>query len=187
MEASAAWVRDGASRDATAWERALRLGSDPSALAGEHNVVRHGPVATPVRWGGSDARADADALMRAVAASLTVTGAATVSSLDALPAALGSRLDEAGVTRVVEDAASAVKRAREHGRLRIIGAVEPGVRGHADVAVYSAAPTASWLDVLPFVREQAVSITAHRYGTPHPPSGRIGAALLAGEVGIARG
>ncbi|MFV0286959.1 MAG: bifunctional proline dehydrogenase/L-glutamate gamma-semialdehyde dehydrogenase, partial [Demequina sp.] len=191
VEASAAWVRDGASRDATAWERALRLGSDPSALAGEHNVWRHGPVATPVRWSGSDAGAaagaDADALIRAVAASLTVTGAATVSSAAALPAGLGARLDEAGVTRVVEDAESAVKRAREHGRLRVVGAVEPGVRGHADVAVYSAAPTASWLDVLPFVREQAVSVTAHRYGTPHPPSGRIGAALLAGEVGIARG
>ncbi|MDI2022081.1 hypothetical protein PJL18_02610 [Paenarthrobacter nicotinovorans] len=40
--------------------------------------------------------------------------------------------------------------------------------GRPDVAVYHGAVTqAGRIEMLPFLREQAVSITAHRFGTPN--------------------
>jgi RHH-type proline utilization regulon transcriptional repressor/proline dehydrogenase/delta 1-pyrroline-5-carboxylate dehydrogenase len=41
--------------------------------------------------------------------------------------------------------------------------------GDPDVAIYSGAVTAAGrVELLPFLREQAVSITAHRFGNPFP-------------------
>ncbi|WP_084078332.1 proline dehydrogenase family protein [Demequina sp. NBRC 110057] len=178
-----AWVRAGAARDAGAWSDDLAHGHDPSGLTGERNVLRHAPVATPIRWDGDDA----DALVRVVAASLTVTGAATVTAASALSEATASLLAAAGVAVHIEPAEAALTRGLGHGRLRVVGEVEDGLRGRADLALYTAPVTGAWLELLPFVREQAVSVTQHRYGTPHPPSVRVGDALLAGEVPAPRG
>jgi RHH-type proline utilization regulon transcriptional repressor/proline dehydrogenase/delta 1-pyrroline-5-carboxylate dehydrogenase len=57
-------------------------------------------------------------------------------------------------------------------RVRLIGgdvsALYSAVGGRPDVAVYGEPVTeAGRLEILPFVREQAVSITAHRFGTPN--------------------
>ncbi|MBC7724118.1 MAG: proline dehydrogenase family protein [Burkholderiaceae bacterium] len=58
-------------------------------------------------------------------------------------------------------------------RIRLIGgsplAVASAVGGSPDVAIYAAPPTAEGrVELLPYLREQAVSITAHRFGTPDP-------------------
>ena len=55
-------------------------------------------------------------------------------------------------------------------RIRLIG-TDPGLRdalaGNARVAVYDGPVTTEGrIELLPFVREQAVSITAHRFGNP---------------------
>jgi RHH-type proline utilization regulon transcriptional repressor/proline dehydrogenase/delta 1-pyrroline-5-carboxylate dehydrogenase len=43
------------------------------------------------------------------------------------------------------------------------------IGGRPDVAVYAAEPTPQGrLELLPFLQEQAVAITAHRFGTPDP-------------------
>jgi RHH-type proline utilization regulon transcriptional repressor/proline dehydrogenase/delta 1-pyrroline-5-carboxylate dehydrogenase len=57
------------------------------------------------------------------------------------------------------------------GRIRLIGGtpaeVAAATGGRPDLAVYSNVVTESGrLELLPFVREQAISITAHRFGTP---------------------
>jgi RHH-type proline utilization regulon transcriptional repressor/proline dehydrogenase/delta 1-pyrroline-5-carboxylate dehydrogenase len=57
-------------------------------------------------------------------------------------------------------------------RIRLVGGaaaqVTAATNGRPDVAVY-AGPVllAGRIEMLPFLREQAVSITAHRFGTPN--------------------
>ncbi len=47
------------------------------------------------------------------------------------------------------------------------GALARATGGRPDLAVWSGPVTASGrLELLPFLREQAVSVTAHRFGTP---------------------
>jgi RHH-type proline utilization regulon transcriptional repressor/proline dehydrogenase/delta 1-pyrroline-5-carboxylate dehydrogenase len=63
-------------------------------------------------------------------------------------------------------------RALPSGRIRLIGGHASEVcdmlGGRPDVAVYSQQVTESGrVEMLPFLREQAISVTAHRFGTPH--------------------
>jgi RHH-type proline utilization regulon transcriptional repressor/proline dehydrogenase/delta 1-pyrroline-5-carboxylate dehydrogenase len=56
-------------------------------------------------------------------------------------------------------------------RIRLIGgdpvALAGALGGSPDIAVYSGAVTPSGrVEVLPFLREQAISITNHRFGNP---------------------
>jgi RHH-type proline utilization regulon transcriptional repressor/proline dehydrogenase/delta 1-pyrroline-5-carboxylate dehydrogenase len=59
-----------------------------------------------------------------------------------------------------------------NGRIRLLGAsaslVTAATQGRPDLAVY-AGPVllAGRIEMLPFLREQAISITAHRFGTPN--------------------
>ena len=42
------------------------------------------------------------------------------------------------------------------------------VDGRPDIAIYAGEVTESGrVEMLPFLREQAISVTAHRFGTPH--------------------
>uniref|UniRef100_UPI00202921C0 hypothetical protein n=1 Tax=Actinotalea sp. C106 TaxID=2908644 RepID=UPI00202921C0 len=59
------------------------------------------------------------------------------------------------------------------GRVRLVGGqaseLTTALGGRPDVAVWDHPVTeAGRVELLPFLREQAVSITAHRFGTPHP-------------------
>ena len=58
-------------------------------------------------------------------------------------------------------------------RVRIAGpgafALAEAVKGDPDVAIYSGDVTvAGRVELLPFLHEQAVSVTAHRFGNPDP-------------------
>jgi len=58
------------------------------------------------------------------------------------------------------------------GRIRLIGgdasALADATGGRPDLAVYAHPVTESGrVELLPFLHEQAVSITAHRFGTPN--------------------
>jgi len=58
-------------------------------------------------------------------------------------------------------------------RIRLIGgdpiALEEAFAASVDVAIYDGAVVDEGLvEMLPFLREQSVSITAHRFGTPDP-------------------
>jgi RHH-type proline utilization regulon transcriptional repressor/proline dehydrogenase/delta 1-pyrroline-5-carboxylate dehydrogenase len=132
-------------------------------------------------------------LVRVVAAGVTAGGDAggagvVVSSAVSLPESVVEAFTACGVSCAVEDRAqwSARLRALPGGRVRLIGGlaaeVYEAVDGRPDIAVYGQAVTESGrVEMLPFLREQAISITAHRFGTPHRLAYEVGE--LAATVG----
>lgn len=105
----------------------------------------------------------------------------TVSVASELPARVLAALQAEGVQVAVEDdgawAASVGQLAAQTGpdsgaRIRYIGsssaATYAAAGGKPDVAVYDHPVVAAGrVELLPFLREQAISITAHRFGTPN--------------------
>ncbi|MDR2454838.1 MAG: bifunctional proline dehydrogenase/L-glutamate gamma-semialdehyde dehydrogenase [Bifidobacteriaceae bacterium] len=147
---------------------------DVTGLTAEHNVLRYRPFlrAVQVRLapGGDPA-----ALAKVLVAGLTAGGEWVASSADPLPAWLDGALAAIGRSVVVEDDATFAARlaAGPGGRVRLVGGAGgellDGIGGRPDVAVYANPPTESGrLEILPFVVEQAVAVTAHRFGMPDP-------------------
>ena len=172
-EADAARVERGARSDGEAWRLQFGIAEDVSQLPVERNVFRYLPLDRPVL-----VRLDADApvgdLVRVVAASALTRTAVVVSSGRDLPPAVEAALRGAAQEVIVEDEATWGARVVAYGagRVRLIGgsvaAVAEVTGGRPDLAVYGGEVTeAGRLEILPFLREQAVSITAHRFGTPN--------------------
>lgn len=175
--AGQAWVRRGAQLDAVAWAERFGIGHDPTGLISERNVLRYRPAPTVIRWDG----ADVDQFARVAAASVAAHVSTEVSSPNALPEAVLVALSAVGMPAVVEDASSLAERVATvpGGRVRSVGAVEAELRGRPDVAVYDTPVSANAeLEMIPFLREQAISMTAHRYGTPFAPAETIGDELV---------
>jgi RHH-type proline utilization regulon transcriptional repressor/proline dehydrogenase/delta 1-pyrroline-5-carboxylate dehydrogenase len=167
--AEADYLERSAGSDAAAWAQRFGSGTDVSALSAERNVFRYAPVdgGVLVRLapGGSVAE-----LVRVVAAAALTGTPVVVSSAERLPAQLDSAL---GSVHVEDDNLWNTRvRAAGGGRVRLIGAtlgsVTAATGGRPDLAVYANPVTESGrIELLPFLREQAVSITAHRFGTPN--------------------
>lgn len=165
-------VERAARSDAAAW-RELFAARDVSDLTCERNVLRHLPVPAPVL-----VRRSADApvtdLVRVVAAAAAAGTRVVVSVPAALPNALTAATSAVGAVHVEDDAAwTARVRGLDGGRVRLVGGshatVVAATGGRPDVAVWDHPVTeAGRVELLPFLREQAVSVTAHRFGTPHP-------------------
>jgi RHH-type proline utilization regulon transcriptional repressor/proline dehydrogenase/delta 1-pyrroline-5-carboxylate dehydrogenase len=180
------FVRRAALSDEAAWHREFGVSRDVSALKVERNVLRYLPVAVTVRLAEG---APLGHLVRLLAAATLAKSTVTISSAVPLPATLVDRLGSAvtplrigGIT--VESDAAWLDRARAGGittpRVRLAGgdasALAEAVGGTPDLAIYSGAVTgAGRVELLPFLREQAVSITAHRFG--NPDAGMIGLAV----------
>jgi RHH-type transcriptional regulator, proline utilization regulon repressor / proline dehydrogenase / delta 1-pyrroline-5-carboxylate dehydrogenase len=156
--------------DAAAWADEFGTARDVSGLTAERNVFRYLPVPVTVRLSEGEPLAQ---LVRVLAAGLLAGSDVAVSTAVALPASVQAVATELGLTVTVEDDAAWLARVPRlgAGRIRLIGgdakelAVATG--GRPDVAVYAHPVTeAGRLEMLPFLREQAVSITAHRFGTP---------------------
>jgi RHH-type proline utilization regulon transcriptional repressor/proline dehydrogenase/delta 1-pyrroline-5-carboxylate dehydrogenase len=114
------------------------------------------------------------ALLRVLGAASLTGGPVTVSSAVEVPAAVRSWLDGVRMPLTVEDDTTwlAGLSAASHDRIRLIGApasvVAEGTGGRPDLAVHDHDVTeAGRIELLPFLKEQAVSITAHRFGTPN--------------------
>jgi len=156
-----AFVVRGAESDALAWREEFGLARDVSGLLAEHNWLRYTPVPVTVRYEG----ARPAELFRVVAAGLTAGAAVRVSTATAI--------DVPGVTVAVQDAAAwqAWLRGCGAGRVRLIGgdreSFAAASRGRADLALYAQPVVESGrVEGLAFVREQAVSATGHRFGSP---------------------
>ncbi|MCQ1945949.1 bifunctional proline dehydrogenase/L-glutamate gamma-semialdehyde dehydrogenase [Arthrobacter sp. zg-Y1116] len=167
----AAFLRRAANSDARAWNGEFGTAKDVSALSAERNVFRYVPVPVTVRLAEGQPAA---LLVRVLAAALTAGSAVTVSTAVDLPAGLRAVLTELGLQfRVQDDAAWLASAASlTSGRIRLIGgsvqALAEATGGTPDIAVYAQPVTESGrLELLPFLHEQAVSITAHRFGTPN--------------------
>jgi len=161
-----AWVRDAAGGDALAWQQRFGTVTDPSGLRCEANMFRYLPADTNIRWDGV---CEGDDLTRVCAARLLAGGSGVVSSPVSLPAGLAEALDAEGIGLRVETWEACVARAAAHagGRIRLVTREPHRVDGTASVAVFDGAVTGNAaLELLPFLKEQSVSVTSHRFGTP---------------------
>jgi RHH-type proline utilization regulon transcriptional repressor/proline dehydrogenase/delta 1-pyrroline-5-carboxylate dehydrogenase len=162
-------------RSACSDENAMRehFGSahDESGLGGERNVLRYapsgcvvylGPDATPFEW------------WRALIAWVRTPGN-PVGYAHEIPVGLNSTLGLHN-KNLVAIAETELLSATQHGhdpRLRLVGAsanfTSSYGRGDVTLALYDQPVTeAGRIELLPYFKEQAVSITAHRFGNPVP-------------------
>ncbi|WP_291377867.1 bifunctional proline dehydrogenase/L-glutamate gamma-semialdehyde dehydrogenase [Demequina sp.] len=161
-----AWVHAAAVDDAQEWIRQYGTAIDRTGLTSEVNALRYAPADTDIRWDGS---ASADALVRVCAARVRAGGRGVVSAPGPLPAGLAEALDAEGVTMRVEPWDACLRRAEQHlgGRIRLVAEGDGASNGTARAAVFAHRATGNpTLELMPFLREQAVSITTHRFGTP---------------------
>ena len=168
--------------DGACWKREFGTAKDVQGIEAERNVFRYFPVPVTVRLAeagavapSADAASGVAQLVRAAAAGLTAGSPLTVSSAVELPADLAAVLARAGARVTVQDDAAfaAGLAGTREGRIRVIGqaavpAIATALGGIPDVALYAEPVTESGrVEILPFLREQAVSVTAHRFGTPN--------------------
>ncbi|MBF4609288.1 proline dehydrogenase family protein [Curtobacterium sp. VKM Ac-1393] len=165
--------------DEQAWSTLFGTATDVSALSAERNIARYLPFPSVQVRLAAVASASADdsvvELVRVVAAALRAGTTIDVSTAGALPAAVASALRSLSIVRSLSESVSDESFASKIAsgsstRVRLIGgdtsALYSAIGGRPDVAVYGGPVTeAGRLEILPFVREQAVSITAHRFGT----------------------
>lgn len=180
-ESQAQWLTSALGSDKFWWNTEFNQAKDRSGLISERNVFRYCSVDVTVRFEQETSGHGLAEALRVVAAGVTA-GSRVRLSLDAeLPRELRTLLAENSVTVVRESAdqfaAHATKLAAKTGpdsaaRIRLIGgsvkAVAEATDGKPDVAIYASPVTAAGrVELLPFLHEQAVSITAHRFGTPN--------------------
>ncbi len=161
---------------------------DVSGLGVEANVLRYHPVPVAIRL--SEGR-PLHELVRVLAAATLARSAVTVSSAAKLPKPLRLHLKERGIRVVIENDATWLGRAGEYlalspvPRIRLIGgdpaALADALGGSCETAVYSGEVTrAGRIELLPFLVEQAVSVTNHRFGNPSSMARDV----LAGVEGV---
>lgn len=163
--------------DALAWADEFGTAKDVSGLSAERNVFRYRALPVTVRLSDGEPLAH---LVRTVAAGVLAGSALTVSTGVELPAGLRTVLSGLGIDVTVENDADWLASAGRlagaarlsTSRIRLIGgdarALAEATGGRPDLAVYFRPVTeAGRVELLPFLHEQAVSITAHRFGTPN--------------------
>ncbi|MGH1561645.1 bifunctional proline dehydrogenase/L-glutamate gamma-semialdehyde dehydrogenase [Mumia sp. DW29H23] len=155
--------------DAAAWRTELGSPTDVTGIAYERNVLRHLPVPVTVRYDGQRPLVE---LLRVVAAGAVACSTVSVSSAVALPEPVRRAFGSARTSVVVESDDAWFERAAElpAGRVRLVGGdageLARATGGRPDLAVYGHPVTeAGRVELLPFLHEQAVSMTAHRFGT----------------------
>ncbi|MEC5198232.1 RHH-type proline utilization regulon transcriptional repressor/proline dehydrogenase/delta 1-pyrroline-5-carboxylate dehydrogenase [Arthrobacter sp. PL16] len=160
-----------AASDAAAWTSEFGRVQDVSALAAERNIFRY--LAHPVTVRLSQGALLAD-LVRVLLAAGAAGAPVSVSSAVELPDELRSVVDGQADSVAVEDDDAWLARAGQLPvrRIRLIGgsasALAVATGGRPDLAVYAQPVTESGrVEILPFLQEQAISITAHRFGTPN--------------------
>ncbi|QDG62040.1 bifunctional proline dehydrogenase/L-glutamate gamma-semialdehyde dehydrogenase [Pseudarthrobacter sp. NIBRBAC000502771] len=163
--------------DAEAWAGEFGTAKDVSGLGAERNIFRYRSLPVTIRLSEGAPLAH---LVRTVAAGVLAGSALTVSTAVELPAQLRSVLTAQDIDVTVESDAGWLASAGHlasagklsGGRIRLIGgnasALAEATGGRPDLAIYAHPVTeAGRVELLPFLHEQAVSITAHRFGTPN--------------------
>ncbi len=157
------FLRRAAGSDAAAWRDEFAEPYDATGLTYERNLLRYVPVAVWVRGPGDRPLAE---LLRVVAAGLAAGAPLRVSLTEPLPEPAVQLLGGLGVANVHEDDAAwaAALAANVPPRVRLLGGARPG---QVEIAVYAQPVVESGrIELLTFLREQAISITTHRFGTP---------------------
>ncbi|CAI3804952.1 bifunctional proline dehydrogenase/L-glutamate gamma-semialdehyde dehydrogenase [Pseudarthrobacter sp. MM222] len=163
--------------DAKAWAEEFGTAKDVSGLSAERNIFRYRALPVTVRLAEGEPLGH---LVRTVAAGVQAGSALTVSCAAELPVPLRTVLHGLGIDVTVENDAEWLAAAGRladagqlsGGRIRLIGgnakALAEATGGRPDLAIYGHRVTeAGRVELLPFLHEQAISITAHRFGTPN--------------------
>ncbi|MCU1405317.1 MAG: aldehyde dehydrogenase family protein, partial [Glaciihabitans sp.] len=170
-------VRTAAQNDEIAWLSEFGVANDVSALGIERNVLRYRPVAVTLRLSEGSEFGD---LVRLIAAGARTRSPLWISSAVPLP---GPLLDLFAEVEPLVDVRSVEVENDElwlervaagglaTGRVRLIGGdrllLAEALGGNPDVAVYDGEViSAGRIELMAFLREQVISITAHRFGTP---------------------
>ncbi|MEV4776100.1 bifunctional proline dehydrogenase/L-glutamate gamma-semialdehyde dehydrogenase [Microbacterium sp. LWH12-1.2] len=188
------WLRRAALSDALAWDREFGRVRDVSRLEVERNLFRYRPVPVAIR---ATADAEWQEVLRVVIAAVRAGAGFVLSTPVGLPAPVRHALGELQAVVFMESDEQWVERMRRPvvdenefepaprpDRARLVGSRESvaalhrmlasAVEGDPDLAVYAGEVTsAGRIELLPFVREQSISITAHRYGNPDPWSAGV--------------
>ncbi|WP_223585811.1 proline dehydrogenase family protein [Microbacterium sp. OVT16B] len=183
------WLRRAALSDALAWDREFGRVRDVSRLGVERNLFRYRPVPVAIRATGD---AGWQELLRVVIAAVRAGAGFTLSTPVGLPSAVRHALGDLGAVVFMETDEEWIERMRRRDateadpfadaaprpdRVRLVGqrasvaalhrALAVAVEGDPDLAVYAGEVTsAGRIELLTFVHEQSITITAHRYGNP---------------------
>jgi len=166
-----------AALDVAAWETEFGVARDVSAVEVERNVFRYRAFTAPVIIRFSEDADPAD-LLRVVLAGFAAGTTPTVSASARIETAIAETLRDLGVVVEVQtehEWETMLRRADQElagARIRLVGGsastITLATGGRPDVAVWSGPVVMSGrIEMLPFLREQAISITAHRFGTPN--------------------
>ncbi|MFV0450650.1 MAG: proline dehydrogenase family protein [Propioniciclava sp.] len=155
--------------DARSWVEDFGLLRDVSGLPAERNGLRYRPVPVIVR----DEAGSPGQLLRVVAAGLLVGAPVTVSSAVVPAPRLREVLSGLGVTVAVQNPATWAEALQQcpPTRVRLLGGdpvtFAAAARGRPDIALYAQPVVESGrIELLTFLQEQSVSVTAHRFGAP---------------------
>ncbi|GLW31664.1 proline dehydrogenase family protein [Actinoplanes regularis] len=170
-EEQLASITRAAGSDAAAWADSFGRAEDVSALGVERNVLRYLPTPVTVRLSAGAPVAD---LVRILAAGLLAGAPLRVSAAEDLPEAVAAHCPEL----VVESDADFAAGLDDAERVRLIGGSGPELAtatyGRPDLAIWAGPVVeAGRVELLPFLREQAISITAHRFGNSLPMAAEV--------------
>jgi len=156
--------------DEQAWRDEFSQSRDASALGFERNLLRYRPASTLVRVAADASIADA---VRVIAAGVRAGSLRRLSLDTPLPDAVVRVLSSGGVDLRVEPDPEWLLMLSHTGldvdRVRLVGGsardLAGALNGSVDIAVWSHPVThAGRVELLPFLREQSVSLTNHRFG-----------------------
>ncbi|WP_415273679.1 bifunctional proline dehydrogenase/L-glutamate gamma-semialdehyde dehydrogenase [Aquiluna sp. Uisw_065] len=157
----------GAKSDQVALTETFRNATDPSNLDSERNVLRYRRSDCVLRI---EKTATIQETMRALSVAL-VLGNLDISSFE-LDKNVISLLKSSGLRVAIEDQDGFEKRLAESPRrVRLVGDAPEvdadSALSNCDVAVYNHELTESGrIELLPYFKEQSVTVTGHRFGTP---------------------
>ena len=155
------WLSRAAEYDQRAWDREFGHGHDFSGLRSEANIFRYRNTLEPVVIYVGEHYALRDVYRQLIAAAITGTAVRVVT-----PATLAPDLEAAGVTvdaHTVEG---------NPPRVRVIGDAPEELYGDISTAVFDGpALIDGRRELLPYLLEQSVSATLHRFGVIHDPAG----------------
>ncbi|WP_251364168.1 MULTISPECIES: proline dehydrogenase family protein [unclassified Leucobacter] len=168
-------VRRAALSDALTWRTSLGLVTDRVGLGVEGNLLRYWPVASHIRIAEG---AELASLVRVLAAAFIVGAPFTLSTGDPLPREIAEVLATQGIEVSLERDADWLERLAASGapgpgvpalRIRLIGGnpvqVAEWLGGLERTAVWAEPVTmAGPVELLSFLREQSISISAHQRG-----------------------
>ncbi len=182
-------ARAGALSDQLAWDDEFGVARDDSRLEAlpdqpvERNVLRYRPAPVTVRAASG---AGMPETVRVLLAAARAGSRVAISTAVPLPASLLALVDAglgslraSTITVETDDEFTERMLAERPPRIRLVAAAGAGralqsalhtaLGGDPDVAIWAGPVTAAGrVELLPFLREQAVSITTHRFGNPYP-------------------